>query len=166
MIDTQPDDLREMRPMRMRFLTAAILISVIGSPARASEVEGPVATQLIALEKSTWRYYQLKDDRSLSRLTDPNFADLYDDGTVVDRTRWLSDMHAVDMLGSDLSKFHVFKISEQSFVVTYEARARAHTRSGDFETHTAVTSTWVRQKGRWLNTFYEEIPLEAAKRVS
>jgi hypothetical protein len=134
-------------------------------PAAAAEVHGPTADRLVSLERSTWHYYKAKDEAALRRLAPADFADLYLDGTIVGRERWLKDMHDVEVLGSELKSFHVFRLTPDSYVVTYEARARGRTANIMVETHVGVTSAWVRRGGRWANPFYEENALEPVKRT-
>ena len=93
-----------------------------------------------------------------------DFADLYLDGTVVDRERWLADMREVEVLGSELSRFHIFRLSDTSYLATYEARARGRAGATIVETHIGVTSAWVRRGGSWQNLFYEENALEPVRR--
>jgi hypothetical protein len=149
-----------------RYLAAALAALIgVAAPAMAAEVHGPLAERLIALEKSSWRYYRDKDSAALRSLASPDFADLYLDGTVVDREQWLRDMREVEVLGSELKRFHVFRLDPGSYLITYEARARGRTAKETVETHVGVTSAWVRRGGRWLNSFYEENALEPVRRT-
>jgi hypothetical protein len=84
---------------------------------------------------------------------------------VVDRERWLADMRGIEVLGSELSRFRVFRLSDTSYVVTYEARARGRSGATLIETHVGVTSAWVRRGSRWQNLFYEENALEPVRRT-
>ena len=151
--------------MMRRALAGILLIGVAPSGAAAAEVRGPVADRLIALEHDAWAYYKAKDEAALRRLAPADFADLYLDGTIVDRERWLKDMHDVEVVGSELTKFHVFRLDPGTCIVTYEARARGRTPALLVETHVGVTSAWVRRGGRWANLFYEENALEPVKRI-
>ena len=151
--------------MIRKLLAAVMLVGLAAPAAEAAEIHGPTADRLIALERSTWALYKAKDEAALRRLAPADFADLYLDGTIVDRERWLKDMHEVDVLGSELTKFHVFALGPQSWIVTYEARARGRTPKLLVETHVGVTSGWVRRGGRFANLFYEENALEPPKRT-
>ncbi len=144
---------------------AAGAIIAMTESAAAAEIHGPIADRLVALERSTWAYYKAKDEAALRRLAPADFADLYLDGTVVDRERWLKDMHDVEVLGSELKRFHVFQLNPGSCIVTYEARASGRSAGLLIETHVGVTSVWVRRGGRWANLFYEENALEPVKRT-
>ena len=153
-----------MQVMR-RALAGILLICLAPSAASAAEVRGAIAVRFIALERSAWAYYKAKDEAALRRLAPADFADLYLDGTVVDRERWLKDMHDVEVVGSELKRFHVFQLDPRSYIVTYEARARGRTPSLMVETHVGVTSAWVRRGRGWANLFYEENALEPVKRI-
>jgi hypothetical protein len=145
---------------------AAGLALLAAAPAPAAEVPATsaLAQHLIALERDTWRLYKERDEAALRRLAPADFADLYLDGTVVGRERWLADMRDVEVLGSELSRFHVFRLSDESCLVTYEARARGRAGPTIVETHIGVTSAWVRRGRDWQNLFYEENALEPVRR--
>ena len=149
----------------MRLVIAALALSA-SAPVAAAEVPptSALAQRLVTMERGTWRLYKERDEAALRRLAPANFADLYLDGTVVDRERWLADMREVEVLGSELSRFHVFRLSGTSYVVTYEARARGRAGSVLVETHIGVTSAWVLRGRRWQNLFYEENALEPVRR--
>ena len=149
----------------MRLVSFAAL-ALLASPVAASEVPpgSALAQRLVALERDSWQLYKERDEAALRRLAPADFADLYLDGTVVDRERWLADMRGVEVLGSELSRFHVFRLSGTSYVVTYEARARGRAGSTLVETHVGVTSAWVRRGHGWQNMFYEENALEPVRR--
>ena len=151
--------------MIRKLLAAVMLVGLASTAAEAAEIHGPTAERLIALERTAWALYKAKDEAGLRRLAPADFADLYLDGTVVDRPRWLKDMHDVEVVGSELTRFHVFQIDAGSCIVTYEARARGRTPKLQVETHVAVTSAWVRRGGRWANIFYEENALEPPRRI-
>lgn len=151
----------------MRLVALAVLALLASAPARAAEVPAgsALAQRLVALERDTWRLYKERDEAALRRLAPAGFADLYLDGTVVDRERWLADMRGVEVLGSELGRFHVFRLSDSSYLVTYEARARGRTGATIVETHVGVTSAWVRHGQGWQNLFYEENALEPVRRT-
>ena len=150
----------------MRLVALAALALLVSVPARAAELpaSSALAQRLVAMERETWRLYKARDEAALRRLVPADFADLYLDGTVVDRERWLADMRGVEVLGSQLSHFHVFRLSDTSYVLTYEARARGRAGATVVETHVGVTSAWVRRGRAWQNLFYEENALEPARR--
>jgi hypothetical protein len=154
--------------MRLVALAALALVASLASPAAAAEVApgSAVARQLVALERDTWRLYKARDEAALRRLAPADFADLYLDGTVVDRERWLADMRGVEVLGSELGRFHVFRLSDTSYIVTYEARARGRAGATLVETHVGVTSAWARRGHGWQNLFYEENALEPVRRTA
>jgi hypothetical protein len=129
-----------------------------GSPHQA------LAQRLVAMEREAWRLYKERDEAALRRLAPADFADLYLDGTVVDRERWLADMREVQVLGSELGRFHVFRLSDTAYLVTYEAHARGRAGPTIVETHVGVTSAWVRRGHGWQNLFYEENALEPVRR--
>lgn len=150
----------------MRLVGLVALALFAAAPAAAVEVPptSTLAQRLVALERDTWRLYKERDEAALRRLAPADFADLYLDGTVVDRERWLADMREVEVLGSELSRFHVFRLSDTSYLITYEARARGRAGTTMVETHIGVTSAWVRRGSRWQNLFYEENALEPVRR--
>ena len=157
--------------MQGRALVLASLAALAAVPQRAHAEEilpglprAALAARLVAMERDSWRMYKERDEAALRRLAPADFADLYLDGTVVDRERWLADMRTVEVLGSELSRFHVFRLSDTSYVVTYEARARGRTGATVVETHVGVTSAWVRRGHVWQNLFYEENALEPVRR--
>jgi hypothetical protein len=156
--------------LRLVGLSSAVLLAALAATtASAAEVRpgergGAIATRLIALEKDSWQLYKAKDDAALRRFAPADFADVYLDGTVVGRDKWLADMHDVEVLDSELRNFHVFRLTGDAYTVTYEARARGRTATETVETHVGVTSSWVRRGGRWLNLFYEENALEPVRR--
>ena len=150
--------------MRLVGLAALALLASASAPAAEVPPESALARRLVAMERDTWRLYRDRDEAGLRRITPADFADLYLDGTVVDRERWLSEMRQVEVLGSELSRFHVFRLSATSYLVTYEARARGRAGAVIVETHVGVTSAWVRRGQRGLNLFYEENALEPVRR--
>src|SRR3954465_11818246 len=146
-------------------VAAAVATAALPSAGAAADVHGSAADRFSALERDAWRYYKAKDEAALRRLAPADFADLYLDGTVVDRERWLKDMHDVEVPGSELKNFHVFQLNPGTYVVTYEARARGRTSTLVVETHVGVTSAWARRGGAWANVFYEENALEPVRRI-
>ena len=154
---------------RLACLLVLPFAAASASRAAAEEVlpgtaHAALAQRLVAMERDSWRMYKERDEAALRRLAPADFADLYLDGTVVDRERWLADMREVEVLGSELSRFHVFRLSDTSYVLTYEARARGRAGTNIVETHVGVTSAWVRRGHRWQNLFYEENALEPVRR--
>lgn len=150
-----------------RFLVILVLgLTAVAQSARAEEIlpGSPLAQRLVAMERDAWRLYKERDEAALRRIAPADFADLYLDGTVVDRERWLADMREVEVLSSALSGFHVFRLGDTSYLVTYEARARGRAGATIVETHIGVTSAWVRRGRAWQNLFYEENALEPVRR--
>jgi hypothetical protein len=150
----------------VRLVGLAALALLVPAPAPAAEVplESALARRLVAMERDAWRLYKERDEAGLRRIAPADFADLYLDGTVVDRERWLADMREVEVLGSELNRFHVFRLSGRSYLVTYEARAQGRAGGTIVETHIGVTSAWVRRGQSWQNLFYEENALEPVRR--
>src|SRR3954471_14921259 len=91
----------------LALVAAAVAIATLPSVGVAAEVHGATADRFIALERDAWRFYKEKDEAALRRLAPADFADLYLDGTVVDREHWLKDMRDVEVLESELKRFHV-----------------------------------------------------------
>jgi hypothetical protein len=150
--------------VRLVGLAALALLASVPAPAAEVPPGSSFAQRLVALERDTWRLYKDRNEAALRRLAPADFADLYLDGTVVDRERWLADMREVEVLGSELGRFHVFRLSNTSYVITYEARARGRAGPNIVETHVGVTSAWVRRGHGWQNLFYEENALEPVRR--
>jgi hypothetical protein len=156
----------------MRTIVAFLLLLVAAALPRQAAAEEIVpgsphealAQRLVTMEREAWRLYKERDEAGLRRIAPADFADLYLDGTVVDRERWLADMREVEVLGSELGRFHIFRLSDTAYLVTYEARARGRAGATIVETHIGVTSAWVRRGRRWQNLFYEENALEPVRR--
>jgi hypothetical protein len=124
-----------------------------GSPKAA------LAAELIARDQDGWRLYKEKDAEGLMAMTSEDFRDLYSDGEVVGRERWLADMRGVDVERSETWDFHAFDLSDDAVLLAYKGEAWG--RSGGQQVHNkaAVTSVWARRGGKWLNVFYGETAL-------
>ena len=125
--------------------------------------ETSVGEMLIALEKETWELYKKKDVKALTELTPADFYDIYSDGTVVNKERWLRDMLGADVKDSTLSDFKVIMLTKDAAVVVYTAVAHGTQDGKEVSIHNAVTSCWAKRNGRWLNIFYRENPMPEAK---
>ena len=125
--------------------------------------ETSVGDMLIAPEKKTWELYKNKDVKALAELTPDDFYDIYSDGTVVNKERWLRDMLGVDVKDSTLSDFKVIILTRDAAVVVYTAVAHGTQSGKEVSIHNAVTSCWAKRNGRWLNVFYRENPIPEAK---
>jgi len=111
---------------------------------------------LIDLEKSTWVLYKNKDVKAFEALTTSDFYDIYSDGVVVNRERWLKDMMDAEVQDSTLTDFHVIMLNKDAAIIVYTAVAHALFRGKQQTIHNAVTSGWGKRNGKWLNVFYRE----------
>jgi hypothetical protein len=136
--------------------TAATAEEIVPGSPRAAQAQA-----LVAREKAEWDAYRRKDRAALIAETPADFADLYSDGQVVDRRRWLDDMERVDVLRFALSDFHAFALSDDAMLLTYRGEAWARAKADGRALHNvaAVTSAWARRGDRWLNVFYGEAAL-------
>lgn len=126
--------------------------------------DDPVAVEVTRLERNTWVLYGRHDVAGLAAITADDFNDIYPDGDVVDKAGYLRDVPEVTLKEHTLDRFHVFKISHTTVVVTYEAKARGSTpRAGEISTHVAVTSVWDKRPEGWRNVFYRENVLAMEK---
>jgi hypothetical protein len=149
-------------------LIVVVIAAAHASPAQAQKkAAGPrktsVGEMLIALEKRTWELYKNKDVKALTELTPDDFYDIYSDGTVVHKERWLRDMLGVDVKDSRLSDFKVIMLPQDAAVVVYTAVAHGTQNGKEVSIHNAMTSCWAKRDGRWLNVFYRENPIPEAK---
>lgn len=146
-------------------LVGASAIGLAGSVA-AGEIlpaspKAALAQQLVAKEKEGWRLYKQKDAAALTAMTSEDFADLYSDGGVVDKARWLADMKGVNVERSELGSFHVFDLSDDVVLMSYTGEAWGTSGGQQVHNKAAVTSVWARRGGKWLNVFYGETALTA-----
>jgi len=155
-----------MRQWKRKTALALALASAapaLGQEIRPGSPKAALAEQLLAREKAEWTAYQAKDRAALIAATPEDFADLYSDGQVVDRKRWLDDMERVDVERFDLSGFHAFALSDDAILFTYRGEAWGVARESRQKLHNvaAVTSVWARRGGQWLNVYYGEAALTA-----
>ncbi len=144
-------------------ITAAHVPHAQAQKKAAGPSETSVGDMLIALEKKTWELYKHKDVKALAELTPADFYDIYSDGTVVNKERWLRDMLGADVKDSALSDFKVIMLTKDAAVVVYTAVAHGTQNGKEVSIHNAVTSCWAKRHGRWLNVFYRENPIPEAK---
>lgn len=141
---------------------AALLAPAV--PALAGEIlpgspKAALAAELIAKDKEGWRFYKEKDAKALMAMTSEDFRDLYSDGEVVGRQRWLADMAGVDVERSQTWGFHAFDLSDDVVLLSYQGEAWGKSGGRPVHNKAAVTSVWARRDGRWLNVFYGETAL-------
>lgn len=144
-------------------LAAATLAAQAGA-ATAGEIlpgsaKAALADELIAREKEGWRLYKDKDAAGLAAMTSADFADLYSDGEVVDKARWLADMKGVDVERSQTWGYHAFELSDDVVLMSYTGEAWGKSGGQAVHNKAAVTSVWARRGGKWLNVFYGETAL-------
>ena len=147
---------------------AAFLLAVAAGPAAAQAQEiGPgspraaLVRSLIARERAEWSAYQARDRAALIAETPADFADLYSDGQVVDRKRWLDDMDKVEVERFVLSNFHAFALSDDVVLLTYRGEAWGRARASGEKMHNlaATSAAWALRGGKWTNVFYGEAAL-------
>ena len=148
-------------------LVLCLALLCLGAPFRSgagglqdTHAMGPLAEQLIALEKSL-PDAQKRHDREFYKntLTD-DFVSVGADGKVHPKTEILSDLASTDLNEYRPYNLQVVQLNDGAAVVTYDAIVRMAHYDDETPRYQHISSIWVKEGHDWKLKFQQSTPAE------
>jgi len=119
--------------------------------------------KLIDLEKSMWEAWKNKDSKPFDANLAPNFTGV-DVGGMSDKASSISYITTkCDVKDYALSDSKVTWLNKDTALLTYKAAQHATCNGKASPENILASSVFVKQNGKWWESFHSEVPVEAGQ---
>jgi hypothetical protein len=124
-------------------------------PAADSPEAGPVAEQLMSLEKALPEAQKKHDRDFYNRMLTDDFISIGTDGKVHPRTEIMGDFPSTQLAEYRMYNMQVVPLNDNAAVVTYDVIVRMVHYDDETPRYQHVSSVWVKQGGEWKLKFQQ-----------
>jgi hypothetical protein len=146
-----------MKKISMLMMIMIAASSVILGQMKTKDADNSVEAQLIKIEKQSWEERKNKNRAFVQTFLSEEAFFVYGDG-VVDKTQIVKAVGNCEIKSFSLDNFKFLSLDKNAALLSYTA-AQDVVCGGKIQPATVrSTSVYVKRGGKWLNTFYSEIP--------
>ena len=142
-----------MKPLHF----VCLLVCLLATPALAQDAENAV----IAKEKSLWVAWSNKDGEAFrSALTEDSVQVITGEGEIKGRDEIVRTMASPEcaLNSYSLGKINARRLAPDIIILSYSATQDGICGKRPLPTNIQATAIYVRQKGQWLESHYQETP--------
>lgn len=147
--------------MKKMFLLAIIAFvassAAFGQAKTSKDADNSVEAQITKMEKQSWEEWKNKNNSFVQNFLTNEAFFVYGDG-VVDKQQIVKNVGNCEIKSYSLDNFKFQMLDKNAALLTYTA-AQDVTCGGKIQpAMVRATSVYVKRNGKWLCTFYTEIP--------
>lgn len=120
-----------------------------------AQENGSIETQIIALEKQAWEEWKRGNKKFVESYLADDAVFVYSEG-LINKSQVVEAVGSCKFNGYSLADFKVINLSNTSALVTYIANQDIVCDGKPAPKAVRSTSVYVKNKGKWLSTFYTE----------
>ncbi len=145
-----------MKKMMMILMIAIAATSVAFGQNKMAK-DSKVETQIITLEKAGWEAWKNKDSAWFQANLSDDALSVHADG-VADKAQIVKSLADCEVKNVSLNNFKFLMLDKNSAIITFTGTQDAVCGGKTQPSTVRASSVYVKRGGKWLNTFYTEVP--------
>ena len=148
--------------MKATQITLALLVALLSCPCHsqfAPESFGDALSRdMVNRERLAWEAVKNKDKAGLAAVLSDDFTEITADA-VFDKTQILANLDHLTVTSYSPRNVRVKRLSPDAGMLIFQVTVEGNYDGHNFHEDSNAASLWMRRRGKWLNTHFQESPV-------